>query len=75
MRELARTVGISSGYLNELEKGTRWGSPDMHDRLAEALGVDVDVITYDARTHTECPRCHGRGVVPIEHGTPAGAAA
>lgn len=66
---------MSSGYLSDLEAGIKGGSPDIHDRLAEALGVSVAEITYSTSTHTLCLTCHGRGVVPIAPGTPAGAAA
>ena len=36
--ELARLVGVTSGYLSRLINGTRCPSPPMRRRLQEALG-------------------------------------
>ena len=37
--ELARLVGISSGYMSDLMSGKRSPSPHMRRRLQEVLGV------------------------------------
>ena len=37
--ELARLVGISSGYMSDLMSGKRSPSPHMRRRIQEALGV------------------------------------
>ena len=43
--ELARRVGISSGYLSQLMSGTRCPSATVRVRLMEALGVtDFDAL-------------------------------
>jgi transcriptional regulator with XRE-family HTH domain len=75
LRELATRARISSGYLSDIEKGIRWGSPAVQQRLAAALGVPVSEITFDSSTHEVCEHCHGVGVVPKRPGTPSGAAA
>ena len=38
--ELARTVGITSGYLSQLMSGTRCPSAEMRQRLQDVLGFD-----------------------------------
>ena len=38
--ELARTVGITSGYLSQLMSGTRCPSAEMRQRLQDILGID-----------------------------------
>ena len=38
--ELARRVGISSGYLSQLMSGTRCPSPPMRRRLLRVFGLD-----------------------------------
>ncbi len=38
--ELARTVGITSGYLSQLMSGTRCPSAEMRKRLQDVLGID-----------------------------------
>jgi transcriptional regulator with XRE-family HTH domain len=45
-RALARETGLSAGYLNHLVQGTRPApSDEVLARLAEALGVPVDLFT------------------------------
>ena len=39
--ELARTVGITSGYLSQLMSGTRCPSAEMRKRLQDVLGFDT----------------------------------
>ena len=38
--ELARTLGITSGYLSQLMTGTRCPSAEMRKHLQEALGIN-----------------------------------
>ena len=38
--ELARTVGITSGYLSQLMSGSRCPSAEMRQRLQDILGID-----------------------------------
>ena len=40
--ELARRVGISSGYLSQLMSGARCPSPEVRRRLLRVLGLDFD---------------------------------
>ena len=55
--ELARRVGITSGYLSQLMSGTRCPSAEVRMRLMEALGVTdfdelfvLEVVTSAAAT-------------------------
>lgn len=43
--ELAEKVGISQGYLSELESGKKTGSLSVLKRIAEALGVELSDLT------------------------------
>ena len=46
--ELAEQIGISAGYLSQLETGKRTGTADVLARIARALSVDIeDLLTYD----------------------------
>ena len=38
--ELARAVGVTTGYLSQLMTGTRHPSAAVRTRLVEALGID-----------------------------------
>ena len=40
--ELARLVGISSGYLSQLMRGTAHPSPQVRESLQRELGLDFD---------------------------------
>ena len=43
--QLARRVGIRSGYMSQLMSGQRFASPGVRQRLMDALGVsDFDVL-------------------------------
>lgn len=44
INELATRAGLSRSHLSNLENGMRWPSPSTVIRLAEALGVPVDMI-------------------------------
>ena len=68
LRGLADVVGMSSGYLSDLETGIKGGGPAIHRRLAAALGVSVEEITDSSETHMLCMTCHGRGTVEKHRG-------
>lgn len=42
--ELAAAVGITQGYLSDLEAGKRKGPVALHQKLARALGVPIDLL-------------------------------
>ena len=42
---LARRIRISKQYLSDMETGRRGISPDMVQRIAIALGINVEAIT------------------------------
>lgn len=41
-------VGISPGYLTNIEKGLKQPSSSVAREIAERLGVTLDAITYEA---------------------------
>ncbi|MDR5875713.1 helix-turn-helix transcriptional regulator [Vreelandella gomseomensis] len=43
--ELAATVGISQGYLSEIETGKKTGSLRVLTRIADALDVELSDLT------------------------------
>ncbi|MDI3330661.1 MAG: helix-turn-helix transcriptional regulator [Micrococcus sp.] len=44
MASLAKTAGISPGYLNDLEKGRRDPGPQVTKKIAKALNVPASAI-------------------------------
>ena len=42
--ELAVAIGITQGYLSDLEAGKRKGPVALHQKIAQALGVPVDLL-------------------------------
>jgi DNA-binding XRE family transcriptional regulator len=42
--ELAVSLGITQGYLSELEAGKRKGPVALHQKIARALGVPIDLL-------------------------------
>ena len=42
--ELAVAVGITQGYLSDLEAGKRKGPVALHQKIARALGVPIDLL-------------------------------
>lgn len=42
--QLASMVGISPGYLTELEQGKKPGSPDVIKRIADALSCPIAAL-------------------------------
>ena len=49
-RELARRAGISAAYVSELESGRKNGRVEPLQRLAVALGVDLDDLVLPVRS-------------------------
>ena len=48
LASLARTVGVSSGYLSQIENGHKSGTLDLFRRLAGALNVSIDQLVEPA---------------------------
>lgn len=44
--QLAQRVEIDKGYLTKIEAGSRQPSPEVTVRIANALGVSLDVVSY-----------------------------
>lgn len=42
--ELATTIGITQGYLSDLESGKRKGPLELHQRIARALAVPLNLL-------------------------------
>lgn len=42
--ELAGMIGITQGYLSDLESGKRKGTLELHQQAARALGVPLDLL-------------------------------
>ena len=47
-KALAKAVGVSQGYISELEAGRRRGEPVLFLRLAKALRLRTEVLVVDA---------------------------
>jgi len=45
-RDFAARVGISSGYLSQVEAGAKRASPVLARRIADTLGVPLDAVTH-----------------------------
>jgi|GEM_PF-6569923 len=43
-QELAKATGLSTSYLNDIEKGKRYPKPDKISHLANAFGVDYNYM-------------------------------
>ena len=46
--ELVVSVGITQGYLSDLEAGRRKGPVALHQKIARALGVPIDLLLPSA---------------------------
>jgi DNA-binding XRE family transcriptional regulator len=51
--ELRVRVGITQGYLSDLETGKRKGPLELHQKLARALGVPLDLLAPIAVSQEE----------------------
>lgn len=49
--KLAERVGVSHGFLCNVEAGKKRPSPAIARRIADELGVPLDAITYPVREH------------------------
>jgi len=58
---LAEALGVSQGYMSEIERGTRGASPELLARIAEALDCPVESLTR--KRPLACPAC-GYGYDP-----------
>ncbi|HET9125005.1 MAG TPA: helix-turn-helix transcriptional regulator [Solirubrobacteraceae bacterium] len=43
-QDVARAAGISPGYLSRIANGTRPATPEVAQRIAAALGLEVDEL-------------------------------
>ena len=46
--EFVAKVGITQGYLSDLETGKRKGPLELHQRIARALGVPLDLLATNS---------------------------
>ncbi len=51
--ELAMRVGIAQNYLSDLEAGKRKGPWELHQKIARALGVPLDLLATVAMSLEE----------------------
>ena len=51
--ELAVAIGITQGYLSDLESGKRKGPFELHQKIARALGVPLDMLTPIAEADSQ----------------------
>jgi DNA-binding XRE family transcriptional regulator len=51
--ELAVAIGITQGYLSDLESGKRKGTVVLHQKFARALGVPIDLLLSIAVSEEE----------------------
>jgi transcriptional regulator with XRE-family HTH domain len=49
--ELAQAAQMSKVYVGEIERGSKYPSPEKLDQLCDALGVDMDRVRMVAKTH------------------------
>lgn len=62
---LAETLGVTQGYISEIERGTRGAPPELLTRIAEALDCPVDSL--ERVRPFQCPAC-GYGHDPEDSG-------
>lgn len=63
--ELAGMIGITQGYLSDLESGKRKGTLELHQKAARALGVPLDLLASVIFSRREAdPARYAKG---IEH--------
>jgi len=48
--DLAQAAGLNPSTVSRYENGTAFASTDAMHRIAEALGVDLDTISYPVHT-------------------------
>ena len=47
LRELSERTGVAAGYISEIERGLKPGSPSALARIASALGTTIDVLVNE----------------------------
>ena len=47
LRELSERTGVAAGYISEIERGLKTGSPSALSRIATALGTTIDVLVNE----------------------------
>ena len=47
LRELSERTGVAAGYISEIERGRKPGSPSALSRIATALGTTIDVLVNE----------------------------
>ena len=58
--ELVVSVGITQGYLSDLEAGRRKGPVALHQKIARALGVPIDLLLPIAVSDEQADPAPGR---------------
>ena len=59
--ELVVAVGITQGYLSDLETGKRKGPMELHQKIARALGVPLELLAPIAVSHEQAePRRYSK---------------
>ena len=51
--ELAKRLGITSGYMSQLVCGTRYPSPKVRQKILDVLGIDFDDVFIIERDERE----------------------
>jgi transcriptional regulator with XRE-family HTH domain len=77
LKELARRAALSVVYLGEIERGKKYPSALVLERLAEALGLDVfellELVAWELRAAEQPVVLHPIGFVPAPREiTPSG---
>lgn len=44
LNDLAEKVGVTAGYISQIEKGERNGTLDLAAKLAQVLGIPLDAL-------------------------------
>ena len=70
LSELSKKTGLSIGYLSQFERGLTSTTPDTVDKIASALGIEINMDTIWSDENTEpVVRSYDREVSSIEGGT------
>jgi transcriptional regulator with XRE-family HTH domain len=63
-QHVARTAGIRPDRLSRIERGLSGASPDMAERLAQTMAVDLDELARLAAIHQQHRERHPREPQP-----------
>lgn len=58
--ELAKMVGTSKNYIYELERGIKFPSKQMFDKIINALNICIIIIDASGCKECKCKRCPKR---------------